>query len=106
MCQLNLEDTPLLDWLDIGRGSNTCLLYTSTVALRRVETSAGLHDTLIESITRPNVIILPNTSGARNADEAVYAAQLAREALQTNWIKLEVHPDPKYLLPDAMERCV
>ena len=74
-----------------------------TVALRRVETSAGLHDTLIESITRPNVIILPNTSGARTADEAVYAAQLAREALQTNWIKLEVHPDPKYLLPDAME---
>ena len=74
-----------------------------TVALRRVETSAGLHDTLIESITRPNVIILPNTSGARTADEAVYAAQLAREALHTNWIKLEVHPDPKYLLPDAME---
>ena len=74
-----------------------------TVALRRVETSAGLHDTLIESITRPNVIILPNTSGARTADEAIYAAQLAREALQTNWIKLEVHPDPKYLLPDAME---
>jgi thiazole synthase len=46
---------------------------------------------------------LPNTSGARNAREAVFAAQLAREALETNWVKLEIHPDPKYLLPDALE---
>jgi len=42
-------------------------------------------------------------AGARDAKEAVYAAQLAREALQTNWVKLEIHPDPKYLLPDPIE---
>jgi thiazole synthase len=46
---------------------------------------------------------LPNTSGARNAKEAILAAQLAREALETNWLKLEIHPDPKYLLPDPVE---
>ncbi|MFX6149059.1 thiazole synthase, partial [Acinetobacter baumannii] len=41
--------------------------------------------------------------GARNAKEAVLAAQLAREALETNWLKLEIHPDPKYLMPDPIE---
>ena len=46
---------------------------------------------------------MPNTSGARNAKEAVFAAQLAREALETNWLKLEIHPDPKYLMPDPIE---
>jgi thiazole synthase ThiGH ThiG subunit len=49
------------------------------------------------------VRLLPNTSGAKTAGEAVFAAQLAREALGTNWIKLEIHPDVKYLLPDAVE---
>jgi len=47
--------------------------------------------------------LLPNTSGVRTAKEAVFAAQLAREALQTNWLKLEIHPDPKYLMPDPIE---
>src|SRR5690606_29658576 len=47
--------------------------------------------------------LLPNTSGVRNAKEAIFAAQMAREALQTNWIKLEIHPDPKYLMPDPIE---
>jgi thiazole synthase len=47
--------------------------------------------------------MLPNTSGARNAKEAVLAAQLSREALETNWLKLEIHPDPKYLMPDPVE---
>lgn len=74
-----------------------------TVALRRVDTAAGSGDELIRHIAQPNVIILPNTSGARTAEEAVYAAQLAREALHTDWIKLEVHPDPKYLMPDPFE---
>ncbi|MDE7072878.1 MAG: thiazole synthase, partial [Bacteroidales bacterium] len=46
---------------------------------------------------------LPNTSGARTAEEAILAAQLAKEALGTNWVKLEIHPDPKYLLPDPVE---
>ena len=47
--------------------------------------------------------LLPNTSGVRTAKEAVFAAELAREALETNWMKLEIHPDPKYLLPDSEE---
>ena len=46
---------------------------------------------------------MPNTSGVRNAKEAVFAAQMAREALETNWLKLEIHPDPKWLFPDAIE---
>ena len=41
--------------------------------------------------------------GVRNAEEAVFAAQLAREAFGTNWLKLEIHPDPRYLLPDSIE---
>lgn len=52
------------------------------------------------------VNLLPNTSGAKNAKEAVFAAKLAREALGTNWLKLEIHPDPKYLMPDPIETLV
>ena len=73
-----------------------------TVALKRVDV-ANEEDTMLQSIMRPHVNILPNTSGVRTATEAVFAAQLAREALETNWIKLEIHPDPKYLLPDPIE---
>jgi thiazole synthase len=47
--------------------------------------------------------ILPNTSGVRNAKEAIFAANVAREALGTNWLKLEIHPDPRYLMPDPIE---
>ncbi|PHO00370.1 thiazole synthase, partial [Rhodobacteraceae bacterium 4F10] len=47
--------------------------------------------------------LLPNTSGVRTAKEAVFAAELSREALETNWVKLEIHPDPRYLLPDPIE---
>ena len=72
-----------------------------TVALKRVD--AGGPDPLLQHLRRANVQIMPNTSGARTAQEAVFVAQLAREALETNWVKLEIHPDPKYLLPDAME---
>ncbi|MDU3078215.1 MAG: thiazole synthase, partial [Mixta calida] len=49
------------------------------------------------------VQLLPNTSGARTAEEAIFAARLAREALGTHWLKLEIHPDARYLLPDAIE---
>lgn len=73
-----------------------------TVALKRVEIS-NEQDKMLQSILRPSVNLLPNTSGVRDAKEAVFAAQLAREALETNWIKLEIHPDPKYLLPDPIE---
>lgn len=73
-----------------------------TVALKRVDTNRA-DDNLLASLHHPHINLLPNTSGARNACEAVLAAQLGREAMQTNWVKLEIHPDPKYLMPDAIE---
>jgi thiazole synthase len=73
-----------------------------TVALKRVDLETET-DALLAHLQDPGIHLLPNTSGARNAKEAVFAAQLAREALETNWLKLEIHPDPKYLLPDALE---
>jgi thiazole synthase len=73
-----------------------------TVALRRVNVhDAG--DDMLSHLTHNHIHLLPNTSGVRTAKEAVFAAQLAREALETNWLKLEIHPDPKYLLPDPIE---
>ena len=74
-----------------------------TVALKRVDPEAGGQDHLIEAISAPGVLILPNTSGAQNAEEAVFAARLAREALGTNLLKLEIHPDQRHLLPDPFE---
>ena len=74
-----------------------------TVALRRVDAKASVEDDLLNHIRKPGVDLLPNTSGARTAAEAVFAAQLAREALETNWVKLEIHPDPRYLMPDPIE---
>ena len=73
-----------------------------TVALKRIdkETHTG---NILEHLKHPQFNLLPNTSGVRNAKEAIFAAQLAREALQTNWLKLEIHPDPKYLMPDPIE---
>ncbi len=73
-----------------------------TVALKRVDISKGDHD-LGSYLKSMNIRLLPNTSGARNAKEAILAAQLGREALETNWLKLEIHPDPRYLLPDPVE---
>ena len=73
-----------------------------TMALKRIDAQSA-EDDLLDSLRETNVHLLPNTSGARTAKEAVLAAQLAREALQTNWVKLEIHPDPKYLLPDPIE---
>ncbi|MCW3807402.1 thiazole synthase [Marinilabiliaceae bacterium D04] len=73
-----------------------------TVALKRVDMKTGSDD-MIHHLDMPGLNLLPNTSGVRNAKEAVFAAQLAREALGTNWLKLEIHPDPKYLLPDGEE---
>ncbi|RXM50901.1 MULTISPECIES: thiazole synthase [unclassified Chryseobacterium] len=73
-----------------------------TMALKRIDAQSA-EDDLLDSLKGTNVHLLPNTSGARTAKEAVLAAQLAREALETNWVKLEIHPDPKYLLPDPIE---
>ncbi len=73
-----------------------------TVALKRVNLDKR-EDDLLETLKSNNIHLLPNTSGVRNAREAIFAAQLAREALETNWIKLEIHPDPKYLMPDPVE---
>jgi thiazole synthase len=73
-----------------------------TVALKRVNLNDEA-DGILKHLSHPQFNLLPNTSGVRNAKEAVFAAQLAREALETNWLKLEIHPDPKYLLPDPVE---
>ena len=73
-----------------------------TVALKRVNMD-GKDDDILAHLKAPHITLLPNTSGVRTAKEAVFAAQLAREALGTNWLKLEIHPDPKYLLPDPIE---
>ena len=73
-----------------------------TVALKRVDLNTDT-DNILAHLRHPHINLLPNTSGVRTAKEAVLAAQLAREALETNWIKLEIHPDPKYLLPDPIE---
>lgn len=73
-----------------------------TVALRRVDVN-NKNDEMLESVSHEQFNLLPNTSGARNAKEAIFAAKLAREALGTNWLKLEIHPDPKYLMPDPID---
>ncbi|WP_297891396.1 thiazole synthase [Shewanella sp.] len=73
-----------------------------TVAMKRIDFKMG-QDDLLTPLRQAGVRLLPNTSGARNAKEAVFAAELAREMLGTSWIKLEIHPDPKYLMPDAIE---
>ena len=70
-----------------------------TLALRRANSET---DSILAHIPE-GVTLLPNTSGARTAEEAVFAAQMAREAFGTNWLKLEIHPDPRYLLPDSTE---
>ncbi|MDN3546821.1 thiazole synthase [Mucilaginibacter aquaedulcis] len=74
-----------------------------TVALKRVDVKNNEQDDILIRLKYPHINLLPNTSGVRNAKEAVFAAQLAREALETNWVKLEIHPDPKYLMPDPIE---
>jgi thiazole synthase len=76
-----------------------------TVALRRADLS-GLKDpfaNILEFIDADRYLLLPNTSGAMNAAEAVRLARLAAAAGLPRWIKLEIHPDPRYLLPDPVE---
>lgn len=73
-----------------------------TLAMKRVELGDS-NDELLSHIVSDDIQLLPNTSGVRDAQEAVFAAQMAREAFGTNWLKLEIHPDPRYLLPDSVE---
>ena len=73
-----------------------------TMAMKRIDMT-NANDDMLRHINRKQVQLLPNTSGVRNAKEAILAAQLARECFETDFIKLEIHPDPKYLLPDATE---
>lgn len=73
-----------------------------TVALRRVDLDAP-KDTMLDAIDRDKVLLLPNTSGARNAEEAVRLANIARASGLTPWVKLEITPDPRSLLPDPIE---
>lgn len=74
-----------------------------TVAMKRVNMMNEATDEMLTHINRERVQLLPNTSGVRNAEEAVFAAQMSREIFGTNFIKLEIHPDPRYLLPDPIE---
>lgn len=74
----------------------------ATVAMKRLD-PGNPQDAMLHHVVRPDLQLLPNTSGVRNAKEAVFAAQMSREAFETNWLKLEIHPDPKYLLPDPVE---
>jgi thiazole synthase len=74
-----------------------------TVAMKRVDMNQGDEDDMLQHINRDHVQFLPNTSGVRDAQEAVMAARLARDCFGTDFIKLEIHPDPKYLLPDPIE---
>jgi thiazole synthase len=76
-----------------------------TVALRRADLS-GKKDpfaNILEFIDQERYLLLPNTSGAMNAEEAVRLARLAAAAGLPKWVKLEIHPDPRYLLPDPVE---
>jgi thiazole synthase len=76
-----------------------------TVALRRADLT-GQGDpfaNILEFIDPKRYLVLPNTSGAMNATEAVRLARLAVAAGLPNWVKLEIHPDPRYLLPDPVE---
>lgn len=73
-----------------------------TVALRRVDLNSQ-QESILDAVDRSKYLLLPNTSGARTADEAVRLARLAKAGGAGNWLKLEVTPEPNYLLPDPIE---
>ncbi|MDF1658642.1 MAG: thiazole synthase [Verrucomicrobiales bacterium] len=76
-----------------------------TVALRRADLTGGNdpYADILDFIDPKKYLLLPNTSGAMNADEAIRLARLAASAGLPKWVKLEIHPDPTYLLPDPIE---
>ncbi len=98
-------------FLGTGKFANNTLMEQSliasgsemvTLAMKRINLENKEDDMLAHAKVN-NIQLLPNTSGVRTAEEAVFAAQLAREAFGTNFLKLEIHPDPRYLLPDSIE---
>ena len=96
---LGTGGAPSLDVLDaalVASGADMC-----TVAMRRLETST--RGSVLDVLDRRGVRVLPNTAGCHTAREAVLTAQLAREALETSWVKLEVIADDDTLLPDGTE---
>ncbi len=76
-----------------------------TVALRRVDLSAPT-DSILDAIDKDRYLLLPNTSGARDADEAIRLSELARNSGLEPWVKLEITPDPRTLLPDPVETLI
>ncbi len=95
-----------------GKFASNRLMYDSivasgsemiTLAMKRIDMEHDDSDDMLAHIDRTRVQLLPNTSGVRDAREAVLAAKLARDIFGTEFIKLEIHPDPKYLLPDPIE---
>ena len=73
-----------------------------TVAIRRLNLKVKNEENILEVIKSQKMTILPNTAGCPTPKEAILTAELARELTETNWIKLEVIPDSKYLLPDPI----
>lgn len=113
MAPLKIADKEFTSRLFVGTGkfaSNavmTAAIEASgtqmvTVALRRVDIE-NENDEMLAAIDRTKYQLLPNTSGARDAEEAIRLSRLARAASGINWVKLEVTPDPYYLLPDGTE---
>ncbi len=74
----------------------------ATMAVKRVDIKHH-SDEIVQPLKEMGITFMPNTSGAKNAKEAIFAAELAREALGTEWVKVEIHPDVRYLLPDPVE---
>lgn len=74
-----------------------------TVAIRRVNLGNPADKVALDALDWDRYTILPNTAGCRTAEEALFIARLGREVTGSDWVKLEVIPDPKYLLPDPIE---
>lgn len=110
---LTIAETTFTSRLFVGTGkfASANLMTTAieasgsqlaTMAMKRVSLGQQADD-LVSPLSQLGIRLLPNTSGAKNAEEAVFAARLAKEALGTRWLKLEIHPDTRYLLPDPVE---
>jgi thiazole synthase len=82
---------------------DACDAEIVTVALRRADLNKPDEDSILSALDRTRQLLLPNTSGARSAEEAVRLARLARAAGLEPWVKLELTPEPRYLLPDPVE---